>query len=101
MFFHIPLYVAQRQFIDSGCILIFLDCCIHSHRPEAYSPADRDPRTNWPLDVGIKGNEGQGSAKGNDGFFEKGLLKAKESDDPSSSQLEVKAVANGHCHGTS
>ncbi|KAK1221102.1 Phosphatase dcr2 [Marasmius sp. AFHP31] len=75
MFFHIPL-------------------------PEAYDPADRDPRTNWPLDVGIKGNEAQGNAKGNDGFFEKGLLKAMETDHVSSSQLEVKVVANGHCHIT-
>ncbi|KAJ8095182.1 Phosphatase dcr2 [Marasmius tenuissimus] len=75
MFFHIPL-------------------------PEAYDPADRDPRTNWPLDVGIKGNEAQGNAKGNDGFFEKGLLKAMETDHVSSSPLEVKVVANGHCHIT-
>ncbi|KAG7093566.1 hypothetical protein E1B28_007236 [Marasmius oreades] len=75
MFFHIPL-------------------------PEAYSRADRDPRTNSPLDIGIHGNEQQGSAKGNDGFFEKGLLKAMESDHVTSSTLEVKAVANGHCHIT-
>ncbi|KAF9266823.1 Metallo-dependent phosphatase [Marasmius fiardii PR-910] len=75
MFFHIPL-------------------------PEAYGPADRDPRTNWPLDIGIHDNEKPGNAKGNDGFFEKGLLKAMESDHVTSSALEVKAVANGHCHIT-
>ncbi|KAL0570041.1 Phosphatase dcr2 [Marasmius crinis-equi] len=75
MFFHIPL-------------------------PEAYDPADRDPRTNWPLDVGLKESEAHGNAKGNDGFFEKGLLKAMESDHVSSSSLEVKAIANGHCHIT-
>ncbi|KAL0065886.1 Phosphatase dcr2 [Marasmius tenuissimus] len=69
MFFHIPLCVGRPEYIDDGCVLIFLDGYFHSHRPEAYDPADRDPRTNWPLDVGIKGNEAQGNAKGNDGFL--------------------------------
>jgi hypothetical protein len=41
----------------------------------------------------------QGSAKGSDGFFEKGLLQALESQHSAlGNAREVKVVANGHCH---
>ncbi|KAK0203023.1 Metallo-dependent phosphatase-like protein [Desarmillaria ectypa] len=76
MFFHIPL-------------------------PESYTPADTDPRTGQPLDVGIHGEEAAGNAKGTDGFFEKALLTALESEHVSKgTEHEVKVVANGHCHLT-
>jgi hypothetical protein len=49
--------------------------------------------------VGISGLEGKGSAKGNDGFFEKGLMAALESSHRArGSYREVKVIANGHCH---
>ncbi|KAI0028898.1 Metallo-dependent phosphatase [Vararia minispora EC-137] len=76
MFFHIPL-------------------------PEAYGPADFDPRSGRALDQGVSGLEGKGSAKKNDGMLEKGLLRALESDHRGSrAPPEVKIVANGHCHIT-
>ncbi|KAK0457796.1 Metallo-dependent phosphatase-like protein [Desarmillaria tabescens] len=76
MFFHIPL-------------------------PESYTPADTDPRTGQPLDVGIHGEETAGNAKGTDGFFEKALLASLESEHVSKgTEHEVKVVANGHCHLT-
>ncbi|KAH9942026.1 Metallo-dependent phosphatase [Amylocystis lapponica] len=75
MFFHIPLQ-------------------------EAYSAADLNPSTGQPLDVGTH-DEGQGSAKKQDGFFHKGLLQATESDHRAGGNVqEVKVVANGHCHVT-
>jgi len=68
-------------------------------RQESFSKADRDPRTNKPLDVGLYGNEPPGSSKTNKGFFDKGLLKALESDHVAArNALEVKVVGNGHCH---
>ncbi|KAF5351514.1 hypothetical protein D9758_007250 [Tetrapyrgos nigripes] len=76
----------------------------HMPLQEAYSPADIDPSTKRPYDIGSKGTERPGSAKGNDGFFEKGLLKAMESDhvmqNAQHPATEVKVVANGHCHIT-
>lgn len=49
--------------------------------------------------MGITGQEKPGNAKKNGGMFEKGILKAMESDHRSNGNaLEVKAVANGHCH---
>jgi hypothetical protein len=69
---------------------------------ESYSKADIDPPTGKPLDVGISGLEGKGSAKGNDGFFEKGLMNALESNHRARGiNREVKVIANGHQHGTS
>ena len=60
-----------------------------------------DPSTGARLDKGIHGNEGPGAAKKSDGFFEKGLLKAMESDHRAGgNRREVKVVANGHCHVT-
>jgi len=47
--------------------------------PESYYKADIDPPTGKPLDVGISDLEPKGSAKGNAGFFEKGLMSALES----------------------
>ena len=68
-------------------------------RPETYSKADVDPRTGKPLDVGISGQEKHGNAKDTDGFFQKGILKALETDHTGKGNaLEVKVVANGHCH---
>ncbi|PPQ90772.1 hypothetical protein CVT25_010161 [Psilocybe cyanescens] len=76
MFFHIPL-------------------------PETYLKADMNPSTGRALDVGISGQEPPGNAKNNDGFFEKGILKAMESDHVSNRNAhEVKAIGNGHCHIT-
>jgi hypothetical protein len=76
MFFHIPL-------------------------PEAYGKADTDPHTGRTLDVGTHGLEDPGNAKHNDGFFEKGVLQAKESDRRNSIFIpEIKVIANGHCHVT-
>jgi len=69
---------------------------------ESYSKADIDPQTGKPLDVGISGLEGKGSAKGNDGFFEKGLMSALESNHRAmGGYREVKVIANGHSHRTS
>ncbi|KAK2463672.1 hypothetical protein APHAL10511_004423 [Amanita phalloides] len=76
MFFHIPL-------------------------PETYNNADLDPQTGRPLDVGIHNLERPGNSRHNDGFFEKGLLQAKESDRRNRALIpEVKVVGNGHCHVT-
>lgn len=68
-------------------------------RPEAYSKADVNPQTKKILDIGISGQELPGNAKNNDGFYEKGILQAMESDRQSLSNApEVKAIGNGHCH---
>ncbi|KAH9931932.1 Metallo-dependent phosphatase [Fomitopsis serialis] len=76
MFFHIPL-------------------------EESYAAADTDPVTGKPLDVGLHGLEGQGSAKKQDGFFHKGLLQAMESEHRAAGNArEVKVASNGHCHVT-
>ncbi|KAL4250483.1 hypothetical protein ABKN59_006972 [Abortiporus biennis] len=76
MFFHIPLQ-------------------------EAYGPADRHKITNYPLDTGLKGLEPPGSAKKQDGFFDKALLKALETNNRGGGNArEVKVIANGHCHIT-
>ncbi|KAH7926417.1 Metallo-dependent phosphatase [Leucogyrophana mollusca] len=76
MFFHIPLQ-------------------------ESYGIADKDPHTGQSLDFGLHGLEGPGAAKKSDGFFEKGLLAALESDHRAGGGIpEVKVVANGHCHIT-
>ncbi|PAV20053.1 Metallo-dependent phosphatase [Pyrrhoderma noxium] len=76
MFFHIPL-------------------------PEAYDDADVDSETGIPLDIGIHDIEDHGNAKGNDGFYEKGVLTAFEtSHNAGGGQHEIKVIANGHCHIT-
>ena len=63
------------------------------------SKADTDTRTGKPLDIGQHNNEKSGSAKKNGGFFEKGLMKALESDHISRTSVsEVKVVGNGHSH---
>lgn len=70
-----------------------------SPRPESYSKADIDPQSKKSLDVGISGQEDPGNAKKNGGMFEKGILRAKESDHRANGNaLEVKAIGNGHCH---
>lgn len=75
MFFHIPL-------------------------PESYSKADIDSQTKKPLDVGLHGLESPGNAKKSDGFFERGILKALESEHITNNIQEVKVIGNGHCHVT-
>lgn len=83
-------------------ICISLTLCVRLFSQESYSNADIDPSTGKPLDVGINDLERKGSAKGNAGFFEKGLMTALESNHRSGGvQREVKVVANGHCHSTS
>lgn len=55
--------------------------------------------TGARLDVGLKGLEANKNAKKSDSFFEKALLKAKESDHlAGGNALEVKVVGNGHSH---
>lgn len=52
--------------------------------------------------MGISDLEGKGSAKGNAGFFEKGLMTALESNHRAGGGYkEVKVIANGHSHRTS
>ncbi|KIM83051.1 hypothetical protein PILCRDRAFT_819843 [Piloderma croceum F 1598] len=76
MFFHIPLQ-------------------------ESYSQPDKDTHTGASLDVGLRGLEPKGAAKKNEGFFEKALLAAMESEHlAKGSAREVKVVGNGHCHLT-
>jgi len=79
MFFHIPL-------------------------PESYSPADTSKGSNRALDIGIHGQEAAGNAKSSDGFFEKGILKALESNHVNANtgygEKEIKVISNGHCHVT-
>jgi len=61
-----------------------------------------NPLTGKPLDVGISGQEAPGNAKHNDGFFEKGVLKALESEHVAAGRVpEVKVIGNGHRHSTS
>ena len=68
-------------------------------RPEAYDKADVDPASGRPLDVGVSGLEGKGSASKSDGMLKKGLLAATESEHRGAgSAPEVKVVGNGHCH---
>ncbi|KAJ7115908.1 Metallo-dependent phosphatase-like protein [Mycena epipterygia] len=74
MFFHIPL-------------------------SETYDKADTSS-TGRPLDIGITGLEAKGNPKQSDGFFEKGILKALESDHVSNNVQEVKVIGHGHCHVT-
>lgn len=51
--------------------------------------------------MGLSDLEGKGSANGNDGFFEKGLMNALESNYRTGRVYrEVKVVANGHSHST-
>ena len=74
----------------------------HSFSQESYSNADIDPMTGKPLDVGTSDLERKGSAKGNDGFFEKGLMTALESNHRGGGLFrEVKVIGNGHCHSAS
>lgn len=62
---------------------------------------DVNPDTGIPLDIGIHDIDGRGDAKNSDGFFEKGVTQALESDHNAGSKLkEVKVISNGHCHGT-
>ncbi|PPR01694.1 hypothetical protein CVT24_001522 [Panaeolus cyanescens] len=76
MFFHIPL-------------------------PETYSKPDRNPITGKTLDVGTSDLETPGNAKHNDGFFQKGVLQALESEHIAKRKVpEVKVIGNGHCHVT-
>lgn len=51
--------------------------------------------------MGLHGLESAGNAKKSDGFFEKGILKALESDHITNTIQEVKVIGNGHCHGMS
>ncbi|KAJ7449665.1 Metallo-dependent phosphatase-like protein [Mycena latifolia] len=71
----------------------------HMPLPETYDKADIGT-SGRVLDFGISGLEAKGNAKGSDGFFEKGILKALESDHVSSNVQEVKVIGNGHCHLT-
>lgn len=68
-------------------------------RPESYIKADIDSQTGKPLDLGLHNLEPAGNAKKSDGFFEKGILKALESEHVTNTAQEVKVIGNGHCHG--
>lgn len=64
--------------------------------------ADFDANTGLPLDIGIHDLEDDGSAKKNDGFFEKGILQAMETEHNAGGNLrEVKVIGNGHQHSKS
>ncbi|KAJ2934881.1 hypothetical protein H1R20_g2293, partial [Candolleomyces eurysporus] len=72
----------------------------HMPLPETYNKADLDSQSR-PLDKGISGQEAPGNANTNDGFFEKGIMQALESDHMSHAAIpEVKVIGNGHCHLT-
>ncbi|KAK7030663.1 AIP3 domain-containing protein [Favolaschia claudopus] len=71
----------------------------HMPLPETYHKADIGSNKR-PLDIGISGLETKGDASDSDGFFDKGILKAMESDHVTSSTQEVKVIGNGHCHLT-
>ncbi|KAF5316200.1 hypothetical protein D9619_006271 [Psilocybe cf. subviscida] len=72
----------------------------HMPLTETYNKPDTNPRTGKTLDVGKTGLEPPGNAKGNDQFFEKGILRAMESDHVANQAREVKVIGNGHCHIT-
>jgi hypothetical protein len=96
MFFHIPLCVLINITLFSVQLTPLIQICSQ----ESYNVADTDPRTGQALDVGTSGLEKQGSAKKSDGFFEKGLLRAFETQHRGAGGIpEVKVVGNGHCHG--
>jgi len=62
---------------------------------------DANPDTGIPLDIGIHDVDGRGDAKNSDGFFDKGVSQALESDHSAGSKMkEVKVISNGHCHVT-
>jgi hypothetical protein len=102
MFFHIPLYVHPTMSYPCGTRVQFsTHFILYDFRQESYAQPDKDPRTGGQLDVGLHNLEPKGSAKHNEGFFEKALLEAKESDHRAGDNArEVKVVANGHCHST-
>ncbi|KII85910.1 hypothetical protein PLICRDRAFT_115182 [Plicaturopsis crispa FD-325 SS-3] len=86
----------NRRLAKPNALMFF-----HIPLQEAYSPPDVDPFSGRRLDIGLHDTEPRGSAKKNDGFFEKGLLKAYESEHLSGGGVhEVKVVGNGHCHIT-
>ncbi|KAI0054414.1 Metallo-dependent phosphatase [Artomyces pyxidatus] len=87
---------ATRKLAKPNALMFF-----HIPLPESYGTADADPKTGRLLDVGEHDLEEKGSAKHNDGFFEKGLLHAAESEHRGAGFIpEVKVVGNGHCHVT-
>lgn len=93
MFFHIPLYAlhAYRSWLQ--LIVYYL------RRQEAYNTPDKNFRTGQWLDVGLHNLEKADVAKKNEGFFEKGLLKATESDHRAGGNIpEVKVIGTGHAH---
>ncbi|KAJ7066567.1 Metallo-dependent phosphatase-like protein [Mycena amicta] len=71
----------------------------HMPLPETYNTPDIGSNGR-PLDVGISGQEEQGSAKDSDGFFTKGVLQALEADGARVPTPEVKVIGNGHSHLT-
>lgn len=93
MFFHIPLCVR----LSNICIYRSADTL---YSQKSYAEADTDPRTGQPLDVGTSDLEKKGSATKTEGFFEKGLLRALETQHRGAGGIpEVKVVGNGHSHG--
>lgn len=51
--------------------------------------------------MGNSGQEDNGDAPGNDGFFTKAIMNATDSNHINAeTEQEVKVVANGHCHRT-
>ncbi|KAF8159653.1 Metallo-dependent phosphatase-like protein [Crassisporium funariophilum] len=86
----------HRKLAKPNALMFF-----HMPLPETYAKADMNPSTGRPLDVGVTGQEPAGNAKGNDGFFEKGIMKALESGNVANGNAhEVKVIGNGHCHVT-
>jgi hypothetical protein len=61
--------------------------------------ADVDGATGKALQHGLQ-LEDAAAPKGSDGFFEKGVLRALETEHAEGGNArEVKIIANGHCHG--
>ncbi|KAJ6581440.1 Metallo-dependent phosphatase [Mycena capillaripes] len=71
----------------------------HMPLPETYGKPDTGA-SGRVLDMGITGLEAKGDASDSDGFFDKGILTAMESDHVSSHIQEVKVIGHGHCHVT-
>ncbi|KAG8792115.1 hypothetical protein FRC17_008645 [Serendipita sp. 399] len=81
----------QRSLVKPNALMFY-----HIPIQETYSTPDIDPLSNKKLEIGEQLDD-KGTPKKNDGFFEKGLLKAVENE---LGGREVKIVANGHNHLT-
>ncbi|KAG8814505.1 hypothetical protein FRC18_001941 [Serendipita sp. 400] len=82
---------SQRSLVKPNGLMFY-----HIPIQETYSTADIDPISNKKLEIGEQLDD-KSTPKKNDGFFDKGLLKAFENE---LGGREIKVVANGHVHLT-